>query len=64
MACGGNFNVIQNAEEKQVGLDFTPYEVIKFVLNNCASIELKTCGNRFTWRKGRIEGEYIFNRVG
>jgi len=62
---GGDFNVIMNEEEKQGGMDFTQYEALDFgqCINNCALMELKYSGSKFTWWNGRIEGGCIFKRL-
>ncbi|KAH0650293.1 hypothetical protein KY284_030205 [Solanum tuberosum] len=62
---GGDFNVIMNEDEKQGGLNFTQYEAMDFsqCINNCALIEMKYVGSKFTWWNGRIEGECIFKRL-
>ncbi|KAH0761343.1 hypothetical protein KY290_017416 [Solanum tuberosum] len=62
---GGDFNVITKEEEKQGGLVFTQAEAIHFnqCINNCALIEMKYMGSKFTWWNGSIEDDCIFKRL-
>lgn len=62
---GGDFNVILNEEEKLGGLDFTHLEAADFAhcINECALIEVKFVGSKYTWWNGRIGEACIFKRL-
>lgn len=59
----GDFNVIIGEDEKLGGFPFTQTEATDYAqsFNNCELVEAK---NKYTWWNVRIEGGYIFKRLG
>lgn len=62
---GGDFNVIVDESEKLGGLLVMQQEIADFSasINACALYELKFLGSFYTWWSGRIENDFLFNRL-